>query len=131
MLNKINKMPDEEYILKLAGLEQEINRLQQQMQVIEQQALELQVLQNGLQELEKTKEKQMLANLGKGIFIKTEIQDKNLFVDVGNKTFIKKNISEAIKVVEQELSKIVEAKNKIIGKMQETQIETEKTIAAA
>ena len=124
-------MPKEEYILKLAELEQEINRVQQQMQAIEQQVLEMQVLQTGLKELEKTKEKSMLANLGKGIFIKTEIKDKNLLVDVGNRTFVKKTISETLKTIEQELEKLMEGKNNLLGKMQQIQQETQQTIERA
>ena len=124
-------MAQQEYLLKLAMFEQEINTLGQQLQMIEQQALEMQNLQLGLQELEKSKEKKMLANLGKNIFIKTEIQDKNLLVDVGNRTFVKKSIKETLKVVEEQLSKLMEGKNKLIEKMQDTQQQTEKVIAEA
>lgn len=124
-------MAQEEYLMKLAMFEQEINRLGQQMQLVEQQALEMQNLQSGLQELEKSKEKKMLANLGKNIFIRTEILDKNLLVDIGNKTFVKKSIKETLKVVEEQLEKLMEAKKKLIEKMQEIQQETEKVIGEA
>lgn len=124
-------MAKEEYLLKLVALEQEISRLEQQMQIIEQKALEMQSLQRGLQELEKSKEKQMLANIGNNIFIKTEILDKKLLVDVGNRTFIKKNVSETLKIVEEQLNKLAEAKNKIMGNMQEIQRQTEDVIVEA
>jgi len=131
LLLKSNKMVNEEYIMKLAAIEQEMNRLEQQMQIIEQQILEMQALQFGLQELDKSKEKQMFANLGKNIFIKTEIKDKNLLVDVGNKTFVKKNISETLKVIEGQMNKLAEVKNQILGKMQEIQMQTEMVIKEA
>lgn len=124
-------MVKEEYLLKLAVIEQDINRLEQQMQIIEQQILEMQNLQRGLEEFEKSKEKQMLANLGSNIFIKTEIQDKNLFVDVGNRVFVKKNISQTLKLVETQLGKLAEAKNRVMVKIQEIQAQTEQVILEA
>ena len=111
----------EQYIYQLSMLEQEAQKLQEQMQIIEQQVLELQSLEHGLQELDKTNEKAMLSNLGKGIFMKTEIKDKNLFVDVGNKTFVKKDVPQTLKIIEEQLSKLIEAKNQIMLRMQELQ----------
>ena len=100
-------MGKEQYILELGMLEQEAINLQQQIQIIDQQMFELQSLQFGLQELEKSKEKEMFANLGKNIFIKTEILSKELLVDVGNKTFIKKNIPETLKIIEEQLERLM------------------------
>ena len=122
-------MEKQEYLLKLAMFEQEINALGQQLQVIEQQTLEMQNLQLGLQELKESREKQMFANLGKNIFIKTEIKDKNLLVDVGNRVFVKKSIDETLKVAEEQLGKLMETKDKLIDKMQEIQKQTEKVIS--
>ena len=124
-------MAREEYLFKLSVLEQEIMKLEQQMQVIQQQVLELQTLKLGLEELKKSKEKQMLANLGKNIFIKTEIQDKKLLVDIGNKTFIKKDIAETLKVVDEQLDKLIKAKGEVVNKMREIQMQTEQVILEA
>ncbi len=124
-------MVKEEYLLRLAAIEQEMNRLEQQAQIIEQQALEMQILQKGLEEFEKSKEKQMLANLGRNIFVKTEVQDKNLFVDVGNRIFVKKNISETLKIVDEQLAKLAETKNRVMFRIQEVQAQTEEIITEA
>lgn len=124
-------MAKEEYLLKLVALEQEINKLEQQMQLIEQQVLEIYTIQICLQELKKSKEKQMFANLGKNIFIKTEIQDKNLFMDVGNRIFVKKNISDTLKIVEDQLIRLGEAKSNVLGKMQEIQQQMEQIVVEA
>lgn len=124
-------MAKEEYLIKLATLDQEISRLEQQMQLIEQQILEMQNLKAGLEELGKSKEKQMLANLGKNIFIKTEIKDKNLLVDVGNRTFVKKNVEDTIKVIDEQLSKLMEGKNQVLNRIQEIQKKTEAIIVEA
>lgn len=124
-------MTKEDYLLKLVALEQEINRLEQQMQLIEQQTLEVQTLHIGLQDLDKSKEKQILANLGKNIFIKTEIQDKNLFVDVGGGTFVRKNIQDTLSTIEDQMNRLGEAKNKVLCRMQEIQQQMELVISEA
>ena len=127
----LRKMAKEEYLLRLAVLDQEISKLEQQMQLIEQQILEIQNLKVGLEELEKSKEKQILTNLGKNIFIKTEIINKDLLVDVGNRTFVKKNIGGALKLIEEQLSKLTEGKNQVLSKVQEIQQKTGEVIAEA
>jgi len=124
-------MVNQEYLIRLATLEQEINRLEQQMQLIDHQVLEMQNLKNGLEEMDKSEEKQMLANLGKNIFIKTEIKEKKLLVDVGNRTFIKKSMGDTVKLVEEQLGKLMEGKMQVIGRMQEIQEEMEKIIVEA
>lgn len=124
-------MGKEQYIFELSMLEQEARKLQEQMQIVDQQVLELQNLQFGLQELEKSKEKELLANLGKNIFIKTQIMNKELIVDVGNKTFLKKSISETLNIIEEQLEKLMDAKNKIVLGMQGLQEKMEKLIVEA
>ena len=124
-------MAKEEYLMRLMGLEQEINSLEQQLQKIEQHILDMQNMQIGLEELEKSKEKEMYANLGKNVFIKAEIKDKNLLVDIGNKTFVKKSISETLKIIEEQHLKLSEAKNAVISQLQELQHQTEEIIAEA
>ncbi len=122
---------NEEYIMQLAAIEQEINRLEQQMQLIEQNIVEMRNLCESLKELEKSKEKQMLANLGKNIFIKTEILDKNLVVDIGNKIFLKKSIPETLEIVNEQLARLEEAKVRVIDRMQEVQKQAEQVILDA
>jgi len=124
-------MAREEYIMQLAALEQEANKFQEQMQMLDTQVTEIQAIQASLHELDESKEKTIYANLGKNIFIKTEVMDKNLLVDVGNKTFLKKSIPDTLKVVEEQLSKIGDAKCQIIEKLQGLQNQMESIVAEA
>jgi len=117
--------------MQLATLEQEANKYQEQMQMLDQQVAEIMAIQDSLHELDKSKEKTIYANLGKNIFIKTEITDKNLLVDVGNRTFLKKNIPDTLKVIEEQLSKITDAKSQIIGRLQELQQQMEAIVEQA
>ena len=125
------KMVGQEILIKLATFEQQINQLEQQMQLIDQQVLEMQELKIALEEIEKTEEKEIYANLGKNIFIKTEIKDKKLIVEVGNRTFVKKTIPETVEIAEDQLHKLMIGKNQVMNRMQEVQQETEKVILEA
>lgn len=124
-------MAKEEYLLKLMSLEQEANRFEQQMQLIDQQVDELQSLHSSLEALEKTKEKELFANIGKNIFIKTELKCRDLLVDVGNKTFIKKSIEETLEVIKNEANKLSEGKTAALENIQTIQMEMEKIVAEA
>ncbi len=124
-------MAGEQYIIELAQLEQEANKYQEQMQMLDQQIDEIQSIENSLKAIEKTKENSIYANIGKNIFIKTEIKGKDLLVDVGNKTFVKKDIPGTMKVIEDQIAKIAEAKGKIVGRLQEIQGQMQKIVEQA
>lgn len=124
-------MAKEEYIFQLSMLEQEMNALAEKVQIIDQHILELQGLYFSLQELDKSKEKEILANLGKNIFVKTEIKEKKLLVDVGSKIFVKKDIPETLKIVEEQVSQLENAKNQVMGKLQELKIQVDNIIEQA
>ena len=124
-------MTKEEYILQWSMLEQEASKLQEQMQIIEQHFIKLQHLKQSLEEVEKTKEKEILANLGKNIFIKTEIKDKNLLVDIGNRVFVKKTPKEAVEIIEEQVEEMEKTKMRIINKLQEMQGKMQEIIEQA
>ena len=124
-------MAGEQYIIELAQLEQEADRYQEQMQMLDQQIEEIQSIQRSLNEIDKSKENTIYANLGKNIFIKTQITGKDLLVDVGNKTFVKKDIPGTMKVIEDQITKIIEAKGKIVTKLQEIQENMQKIVEQA
>ncbi len=112
---------EQEQLIQLQIIEQESNQLEQQLQLIEQHLVEIQQLKTGLDELEKTSEKQILANIGKGIYVPAEIKNKDLIVEVGNKNFVKKSIPETKKIIEEQIKKLNSAKQQIIGKVNELQ----------
>lgn len=104
-------------------MEQESKQLNEQLELIEQHVSEMQKLKEALDELEKTNEKSILANLGKNIYIPAEITDKTLIVEVGKGNFVKKTIPEANKIIIEQLEKLDQAKNQIDAKINELQTE--------
>jgi prefoldin alpha subunit len=114
---------DNEKIIQLQIIEQEANQLDQQFQLVEQHLSEMQKLNESMSELEKTKEKKIFANIGKGIYIPAEITGKMLLVEVGNKNMVRKTISETKKIIEEQLGKLINAKTQISERIEELQMQ--------
>ena len=109
---------EQQQLIQLQMIEQEANQLEQQMQLIEQHLAEMQQLKMGLDELSESKEKEILAHIGKGIYIPAEIKSKELTVEIGNKNFVKKSIGETKEIVVGEIEKLDSAKQEIMERIE-------------
>lgn len=114
---------NQEQLIQLQVIEQEAQQLEQQSQLVQQNLVEMQNLISSLDELEKTDKKEILASIGRGIYIPAEIKDKTLSVEVGNKIFVKKSISETKKIIEEQINRLDEARQQIEEKIEELRIE--------
>lgn len=94
---------NQEQILQATFIEREAKEIQEKIGFVEQQILELESFSENLNHIDLTKEKEMLSSLGKGVFIKTEIMDKKLFVNVGNEILVRKTPSEAQGIIENQI----------------------------
>ena len=119
---------DQNQIMQIQMMEQEGNQLNEQMCLIDQNITEMNELNESLEEIDKGDSKDMLANLGKKIFIPVEIKDKNLIVEVGRGNFVKKSISDTKKVIEDQISRLSEGKGQIMSRLEELQGEMIKLI---
>ncbi len=110
---------EQEKLMNLSLLEQEANQINQQLQIIEQQMIELQILKLHLDDIEKTKEKEeILASIGRNMFIQTSLSSREIFVDVGAKTVLKKTPQEAKRVVDMDIERMTELRNKIMNELE-------------
>ena len=107
-------------------MEQEANKLSQQMQLVENNLNEIQEIKKGLEEIEKKETKEILANIGKKIYIPVEIKEKNLIIEVGNRKFVKKTIPEAKELIEEQIGKLDSARQQINERLEELQEEAGK-----
>lgn len=118
-----NEEAQREKMMKASILEQQMNKLQEQSQIVEQQLAELQALSLHMEDLKKLeKGNEVLASIGKNIFLKTNLVEKELLVDIGSKTLVKKSSSETKKIIEKDIEKLEDIRNKI-------KIEMEKIIS--
>jgi len=104
-------------------LEQEANQLSQQLEMIENNLREIEGIKNGLDEIEKKETKEIMANIGKKIYIPVEIKEKNLIIEVGTKKFIKKSIPETKKLISEQIIKLDSAKKEISQRLEQLQEE--------
>ncbi len=117
----------QEKLMKLSLLEQEANQINQQLQIIEHQIIELQILKLHLDDVEKTKEREeILASIGRNMFIQTSLSSKEIFVDVGAKTVLKKTPQEAKRIVDMDIEQMIELRNRIANELERLSKEASK-----
>lgn len=117
----------EELMYKFQMYEQQIMQLQQQLEAVEQAIVEMNSLILGLGELTGAKEKEILATIGKGIFVKTKLISEDLIVDVGGKNFVKKSIPETKKLIQNQVKKLEEVKKELEDNLEKINEELTKT----
>ncbi len=93
--------------------EQQIQQLQQQHYAIEQAIIEITGLNLGLDDLTGSKGKEILAPIGKGIFVKTKLLSEELILDIGGGNFVKKSIPETKKIIKGQIKKLEEIRKEL------------------
>lgn len=109
---------NEELIYQVSLLQQEAEKINSHLETIEKQILELNQISGYLSHINKSEEKEIISSLGKGIHLKTELKEKNLFVEVGAGVVIRKTPEEAIKVIESQLKRLMEFKVQLFNQRQ-------------
>jgi len=116
---KIEKEISQEFLYKLSIFEKQIEQLNQQLQLIEKSILNLNSLNFGMDEIKGSVGKEVLAQLGRGIFVKTKLISEELIVDVGNKNFVKKSVPETKKIIKEQIEKLNQLKKELEDKIEE------------
>lgn len=106
-------MAKEDYLLRLSILDQEARKIQEQIQIVNQQILDLEVLSSSLDSL--NNEKEILANMGRGIFVKSKIQEKELFVNVGSGIVLKKTPEDTKKIIKKQIMQLEEIQKNLVN----------------
>tara|TARA_Y100000310_G_C20615570_1_gene780433 strand:- start:933 stop:1334 length:402 start_codon:yes stop_codon:yes gene_type:complete len=94
---------DQELIMKLTMLEGQARELQEKSDLVDKQLSELTLFNSNLDDLADSEEKSMLATLGKGVYIKTELKDQDLFVDIGAGVLVKKSPKETKETIKNQI----------------------------
>jgi prefoldin alpha subunit len=108
---------ERELARKFQVFEQQIRMLQEQMNAVEQTTIELQTLDIGLEDLKESKDKEILAQVGRGIFVKAKITGEDLIVDIGDKKFITKSIDDTKNVLKGQVEKLNNIKDELEGEL--------------
>ncbi len=116
--NKTDK-EKQELIFKLSMFEQQIQQIQQQLQAIEQGIVDMNGLSLDLEGLKGAEGKEILAPIGRGIFVKAKLLSEELIVDIGKKNFIKKDISGTQQTIQEQIKKLEEVRESLEGSMED------------
>jgi prefoldin alpha subunit len=122
---------EQELMMKFQMFEQQIQQTQQQLQAVDGALVDLGTIHLGLADLKGSKDKEIMAPIGKGIFAKTKLISEELIVDVGDKTFVSKSISETQEMIKEQTTKLNEVKEQLEGALQEINSELTKTMIEA
>ena len=109
----------QELLFKISMFEQHIENLRQQLSAIEESLVYLESLNLGLNDIKDSKGKEILASIGKGIFVKAQLLSEELILDVGGKNFVKKDIPETKKIIGEQIKKLQEIKKELEEKLEE------------
>jgi len=112
-------MVNEEYLMKISLLEQEAKQAQEKLEAVKEQASDFEALKLSLERIDQNAGGEFLASLGKGIFVKSELKDKELFVNIGNGIIVKKNIKETLDIIDKQLATMQEIKKEVLGVIQQ------------
>ena len=121
-------MEQQEYLIKLQMLEQEASQYGEQLEMIDKQVVELNRLKKDIENLSNTKEKEMFSEVGKGIYVKGELNNSQMLVDVGHRVFVPKTSNEIKSIVDSQIKKFADVKEEIAQKIEEINQEVDNLI---
>ncbi|MBW2997993.1 prefoldin subunit alpha [Candidatus Woesearchaeota archaeon] len=113
-----NNESREKYI-KFQMMNQQMMQMQKQLEEINMQKQELNFVITSLREFQSSKgEKELLAPISPGIFVKAKVDDyDNFLVHVGNGVVVKKTCEEAIELIEKQLKEFDNFINELTEKI--------------
>ncbi len=125
MDEKINN-EQQELFLKLNFFDQSLKHLQEQLHAVKSGISDLGILNKGLDDIKDlfnnkdNAEKEILAPLGRGIFVKAKLTSDDLIVNVGDKNFVKKDVPQTKEILGNQLKKLEEVQKELEEKIEET-----------
>lgn len=117
-----------ELIFKFQIFEQQINAINQQLQAIEKALTDMNSISMGLDEVKVSVGKEILAQVGNGIFTRARLESDELMIDVGERNFVKKSIPETKKLIAGQMEKLEDTKDKLNQELNEINKELTKTM---
>jgi len=109
---------DEKLVMEAMNLQRQSEEAEQQLRFVEEQISEMEKFEAGLQEFEESNEKEMLALLGKGVYVKSDVKEKELFVEVGAGVVVKKSAEDVRKTIGGQIKKFNQARMQLTERLE-------------
>ena len=104
-------MEGNEILQRAVVLQQQSEEAERQLQFIKQQVSELEEFSKSLEALGKTKNEEVLVPIGKGVYSKAKVDNKeDFFVEVGAGVVLKKSAQETKEIINEQIKKFNSAK---------------------
>lgn len=117
-------MMDDNLLLENAQRMHEESRMfEERLQVIEQQIVELQDFQKGLEHFNDSAAGDIMASIGKGVYVKGIANKSDFFVDIGAGIIVKKRLPEVSGIIEEQITRLEAMRgeaNERLGDLQES-----------
>ena len=126
---EISQEEQQEIIFRLSMFEQQIQQLQEQINAVEKGIEELKSLDNGLDEIKQGVGKEILAPLGRGVFVKTKLESEKLTVDIGGKNFVEKSVPDTKSIIEDQITKLNSVKKDLTRNLEQMSQEMSKMVS--
>ena len=105
-----NEEKIKEKFMEFQMVQKQIEQVNEHLQMLQQRSAELESTKKAIETLGETEvDKEILASVANGIFIKAELKDnKKLVVNVGADVTVEKTVPQVIKLLEEQEKKISE-----------------------
>ena len=121
---------DQEMLQKAIMLKQQSEEVERQLNFVKEQISELEKFSENLKVLDESKEKEILANLGRGVHMKVDRKtEEKLFVEAGAGVLVRKTPKEAREIIQEQIKKFNEARLQLTAQLEEYASEFRKMIA--
>lgn len=105
--------------LEFQMIGEQMKQLQQQAQLLDEQTGELNITLQGLEDLKKAKQEEILVPIATGIFTKAKlVADKDLIVNVGGNVLVKKDVLTTIKMTQDRIKSVADYQANILENLQ-------------
>ena len=121
-------MTNEDVIIRLAGLEERAKQIEQNIQIVEENSIDLEKLKLGIEEIKDSKGKEILASIGRGIFVKARLEGDEFLTDVGGRNFVKKDINDIQGLISENVDKLKEIKVELFRELEDLNGELQDTL---
>lgn len=98
--------------------QEQSQQIREQLTFLDSEILSLEKFKEDIEFLAKNEEKEIIASLGKGIHIRSTLKEKDLFVEVGSGVVVKKTPKETCIVIENQISKLNEARKQLLMQLE-------------
>lgn len=113
--NSIHIDSEQEMMMKASVLENYDREISEKIEYLSQHLAELEEFLKDIDFLSKSNEKKIFSSIGKGIYLKSSIENDNLFVNVGAGVIVKKTPQEAKEIIETQVRQFHDAKTSLLA----------------